>query len=70
MVHIGDGSFLMGSDDRWAYPADGEGPVHEVSVDSFWIDPVAVSHEVFASFIEMYATEAERFGSNAVAGAG
>jgi len=32
--------------------------------------PAAVSNEVFASFIEMYATKAERFGSNAVQGAG
>ena len=54
----------MGSDDRWAYPADGEGPVREISLDSFWIDAVAVSNEAFASFIEAtgYATEAERFG--------
>ena len=64
MVLIGAGSFLIGSDDRWAYPADGEGPVREVSLDSFRIDPVAVSNEAFASFAEEtgYATEAERFG--------
>ena len=64
MVLIGTGSFLMGSDDRWAYPADGEGPVREVSLDSFWIDPLAVSNEAFAAFVEAtgYATEAERFG--------
>ena len=64
MVGIEKGSFLMGSDDRWAYPSDGEGPVREISLDSFWIDPVAVSNEAFASFIEAtgYATEAERFG--------
>ncbi len=64
MVLIGGGSFLMGSDDQWAYPADGEGPVREISLDSFWIDAMAVSNEAFASFIEAtgYATEAERFG--------
>ena len=64
VVLIGNGSFLMGSDDRWAYPADGEGPVREISLDSFWIDAVVVSNEAFASFIEAtgYATEAERFG--------
>jgi sulfatase modifying factor 1 len=38
MVLIQSGSFLMGSDDRWAYPADGEGPVREISLDSFWIE--------------------------------
>ena len=61
---IEGGSFLMGSDDRWAYPADGEGPVREISLDSFWIDRVAVSNEAFASFVDAtgYATEAERFG--------
>ena len=64
MLLIAKGSFLMGSDDRWAYPADGEGPVREISLDSFRIDRVAVSNEAFASFIEAtgYATEAERFG--------
>ena len=64
MVPIEKGSFLMGSDDRWAYPADGEGPVREISLDSFLIDPVAVSNEAFSSFVEAsgYATEAERFG--------
>ena len=63
-VLIAKGSFLMGSDDGWAYPADGEGPVREISLDSFRIDPVAVSNEAFASFIDGsgYATEAERFG--------
>jgi formylglycine-generating enzyme required for sulfatase activity len=40
---------MMGSDDRWAYPADGEAPVREISLDSFWIDPVAVSNGTFAS---------------------
>ena len=64
MALIAGGSFLMGSDDRWAYPADGEGPVREISLDSFWIDRMAVSNQAFGSFVEAtgYATEAERFG--------
>ena len=64
MVSIEAGSFVMGSDDAWAYPADGEGPVREISLDSFWMDAMAVSNEAFAPFIEAtgYATEAERFG--------
>ena len=33
MVLISDGSFLMGSDDHSAYPADGEKPVREITVD-------------------------------------
>ena len=54
----------MGSDDHWAYPADGEGPVREITLNSFWVDAKAVSNEAFASFIEAtgHATEAERFG--------
>src|SRR6202022_3280065 len=35
MVWIPGGTFLMGSDHH--YPE--EAPVHEVSVDGFWIDP-------------------------------
>ena len=64
MVLLEGDSFLMGSDDPWVYPADGEGPVREVSVDSFWVDRFAVSNEDFAEFVEAtgYATEAERFG--------
>ena len=70
MVLIAGGSFLLGSDDRWAYPADGETPVREVSLDSFRIDPAAVSNEEFTAFAEAtgYATEAERFGWSFVFG--
>ena len=64
MVLIGGGSFLMGSEDRWAYPDDGEGPVREVSLEAFWIEPVAVSNADFAAFAQAtgHVTEAERFG--------
>ena len=64
MVLLPGGRFLSGSDDSWVYPSDGEGPVREVSVDSFWVDRFAVSNEDFAEFVEAtgYATEAERFG--------
>jgi formylglycine-generating enzyme len=64
MVLIQADSFLIGSDDEWAYPSDGESPVRKISLDSFRIDAAAVSNEAFASFIEAtgYATEAERFG--------
>ena len=58
------GSFLIGSEDRWAYPADGEGPVREVSLDSFRIDRTAVSNDSFSAFADAtgYVTDAERFG--------
>ena len=64
MVQLQVGRFLSGSDDPWVYPSDGEGPVREVSVDSFWVDRLAVSNDDFAEFVEAtgYATEAERFG--------
>jgi formylglycine-generating enzyme len=64
MALIPAGSFLIGSEDRWAYPEDGEGPVREVSLDSFWIDRETVSNREFSSFIEAtgYVSEAERFG--------
>src|SRR5262245_59604831 len=64
MVSVAGGAFHMGSDDRWAYPADGEGPVRRVSVSPFWIDRFAVSNDRFAAFAEAsgYRTEAERYG--------
>ncbi len=54
----------MGSDDRWAYPDDGEGPVTEVEVSAFSIGAYAVSNGDFSSFVEEtgYVTDAERFG--------
>jgi formylglycine-generating enzyme required for sulfatase activity len=54
----------MGTDDRRSYPADGEGPVREVRVAAFWIDPHAVSNARFAEFVAAtgYVTEAERCG--------
>jgi formylglycine-generating enzyme len=64
MVLVDGGSFLMGSEDRLAYPADGEAPVRKVSVDPFWIDTRAVSNGEFGRFVREsgYVTEAERFG--------
>jgi formylglycine-generating enzyme len=64
MVRLDGGAFLMGSEDDLAYPADGEGPVREVEVSPFWIDPHAVSNADFARFAEEtgHVTEAERFG--------
>lgn len=57
-------TFLMGSDDRLAYPEDGEGPVRPVDVPAFAIDRCAVSNGRFAAFVSAtgYETEAERIG--------
>jgi formylglycine-generating enzyme required for sulfatase activity len=64
MVLVPGGKFSMGSDDRFAYPEDGEGPVKEVEVTEFSIDACVVTNDVFSAFVEetRYVTEAERFG--------
>ncbi|WP_433046196.1 formylglycine-generating enzyme family protein [Dactylosporangium sp. CS-033363] len=64
MVAIPEGPFLMGGDDPDAFPDDGEGPVREVTVSAFHIDPHAVTNAQFARFVKEtgYVTEAERFG--------
>jgi formylglycine-generating enzyme len=63
MVLLSGGPFAMGAEDAWAYPDDGEGPVREVRIGNFWIDPCAVSNAQFTDFVEStgFATEAERF---------
>ncbi len=64
MVLLGGGSFLMGTNDSEGFPADGEGPVREVTLDPFYIDPYAVSNDEFTSFVQEtgYVTEAEKYG--------
>jgi len=64
LVPIDGGVFAMGSDDRWAYPADGEGPVRQVEASPFSIGAHAVSNNDFARFADEtgYTTDAERFG--------
>ncbi|MGL4611156.1 MAG: formylglycine-generating enzyme family protein [Trueperaceae bacterium] len=63
MVYLQGGSFLMGSTDM-TFPADGEGPIREVTVTPFWMDPYTVTNAQFAAFVEatQYKTEAEHFG--------
>jgi formylglycine-generating enzyme required for sulfatase activity len=60
MVFIKGGSFKMGTDEGMAF----EGPVHEITVEPFWIDKHEVTVGEFARFVEAsrYQTEAERFG--------
>jgi formylglycine-generating enzyme len=64
MVLLPGGPFRMGTDDGVGYPADGEGPVREVTLDPFWIDATAVTNAQFASFVAEtgYVTDAERLG--------
>lgn len=64
MVFIESGEFLMGTNDKDGFPADGEGPIRNVKVHSFWIDKYAVSNAKFLEFVKAtnYKTEAEQFG--------
>ena len=63
-VEIPGGVFLMGAEDEWSYPSDGEGPAHEVELSAYRIDACAVSNADFAAFAAAsgYATDAERLG--------
>ena len=64
MVKLDGGPFLMGTDAEDGFPADGEGPVREVTVDPFYIDVEPVTNEQFAEFVRAtgFRSEAERFG--------
>ena len=63
-VAVAAGSFRMGDASVWAYPGDGEDPVHDVVLDAFHIDRYTVTNESFARFVDAtgWQTDAERFG--------
>ncbi len=64
MIRLDGGPFLMGTDSDEGFPADGEGPVREVTLDPFYIDARPVTNLLFREFIRAtgYVTEAGRFG--------
>ena len=64
VVVIPGGDVLMGTEAPGGYPADGEGPVHRVHVDTFGLDSLAVTNAGFAEFAEAtgHVTDAERYG--------
>ncbi len=64
MLRLEGGKFLMGTDHKKGFPADGEGPVRQIRVDPFWIDAHPVTTEEFARFVKAtgYQTESERYG--------
>jgi formylglycine-generating enzyme required for sulfatase activity len=70
MVSLGGGTFLMGAEGPGCIPGDGEGPVREVKVEAFSIDPCAVSNRRFGAFVDAtgYETDAERYGWSFVFG--
>ncbi|MFI7365785.1 formylglycine-generating enzyme family protein [Streptomyces sp. NPDC050149] len=70
MVAVPGGPFLMGGEDEDAFPADGEGPVREVTVAPFHIDAACVTNARFAVFVKAtgYRTDAELIGWSYVFG--
>jgi formylglycine-generating enzyme required for sulfatase activity len=64
MVAVAPATFRMGDDSVWAYPGDGEGPVHDVTLPAFGIDRYAVTNDAFGRFVDAtgWTTDAERFG--------
>jgi formylglycine-generating enzyme len=64
LIDVPAATFRMGDDSVWAYPGDGEAPVHDVTLGAFRIDPYAVTNDAFARFVDAtgWSTDAERFG--------
>jgi len=52
LVDVAAGPFRMGDESVWAYPGDGEGPVHEVTLAGFGVDRFAVTNDAFARFVD------------------
>src|SRR4051812_35526711 len=48
MLFIPGGEFLMGTDDKEGFPADGEGPIRRVTVKPFLMDRTVVTNAQFA----------------------
>lgn len=67
-AHIPAGTFVMGDSSGDRNPADGEVPLHDVTVSAFDIDVTPVTNDDFARFAAAtgYRTDAERFGDSAV----
>jgi formylglycine-generating enzyme required for sulfatase activity len=70
MLRLDGGSFLMGTEAADGYPADGEGPVHRVTLRPFAIEAWAVTNARFAEFVGAtgHVTSAEEFGWSFVFG--
>lgn len=64
LVEIPGGRFEMGADGTFAYPADGEGPIHTVELSPYRIAATCVTNDQFAAFVDAtgHVTDAERFG--------
>lgn len=64
LVYIEGGTYLMGTESREGFPADGEGPIRKVTMRGFYMSPYTVNNQEFKAFVDAtgYVTEAERFG--------
>lgn len=64
MIFLPGGYFEMGDSFDEGFTQDGERPVREVEVSSFYIDTYAVTNKSFQAFVEdtNYITETEKFG--------
>lgn len=60
MVYIPGGEFIMGTDDKNAYPP--ERPAHTMKVSAFYMDTTEVTNEEYQRFVQAigYVTVAER----------
>jgi sulfatase modifying factor 1 len=60
-ISLPGGTFLMGTDYRHAFSADGEGPVRPITLSPFRIDTYPVTNRDFATFVSAtgYRTESE-----------
>jgi formylglycine-generating enzyme len=70
LVTVPAGRYQIGDESRWAYPGDGEGPVHPVVLPAFGIGRHAVTNREFAKFVNAtgWRTEAEAYGWSFVFG--
>lgn len=64
MIYLSGGEFLMGTNSNEGFPRDGEGPVRNVKVNPFYMDPCTVTNSEFLEFVADtgYKTEAEQYG--------
>ncbi len=67
-VRLSGGTFAMGDAFDEGYRADGELPVHQVSLRPFHMDATAVTNVAFSTFVKAtgHVTEAEELGVSAV----
>jgi len=67
-ISLPGGDFLMGTDSREGFPADGEGPARRVHLSPFSIAATTVTNAQFTEFVRAtgYITQAEEAGSSFV----